>query len=300
MAVKFYIGLKKSKGSGESLIDQGMRFHGNNGHAVILAHGLTGTPNEMRFLANHFYAKGYSVICPRLANHGNPLEVLKYTKWEDFYESVRNAFIEAEKENSLIFVSGLSMGALLALVLAEEFHDRIAGVCCLSPTLFYDGWNVPWYQCFLPLATAIPFLKDSLYFKEDPPYGIKNERVQRIIHRYYSNASLTHMEGVDKHGYPYFPLTLLYQLNLLIRHLDKRLKNIQVPVKLIQAKDDDITSVKNSQFIYDRIKSDIKEITLLYNSYHVITADQERDKVASEMEVFFNRVKDSRLNIKNA
>ena len=51
-----------------------------------------------------------------------------------------------------------------------------------------------------------------------------------------------------------------------------------------------MTSTKNSKFIYDRIKSDIKEIVLLYDSYHIITADQERDKVAAKMDEFFCRI----------
>ena len=59
---------------------------------------------------------------------------------------------------------------------------------------------------------------------------------------------------------------------------------------IIQAKDDDVASVKNSKFIYDRVSSEIKEMVLLYNSYHVITADQERETVAEKVADFFHRV----------
>jgi carboxylesterase len=57
-----------------------------------------------------------------------------------------------------------------------------------------------------------------------------------------------------------------------------------------------MTSVENSRFIYDRVNSKIKEIVLLYNSYHIITADQERDTVAQKMDVFFERIKKSARN----
>jgi carboxylesterase len=63
------------------------------------------------------------------------------------------------------------------------------------------------------------------------------------------------------------------------------------PVQLIQAKDDDVASVKNSKFIYDRISSKTKEIVLLYDSYHVITADQERETVAERVTGFFDRLR---------
>ena len=62
------------------------------------------------------------------------------------------------------------------------------------------------------------------------------------------------------------------------------------PIQLIQAKDDDVASVKNSKFIYDKVRSEIKEMVLLYNSYHVITADQERETVAEKVADIFFRV----------
>jgi len=248
---------------------------------------LTGTPNEMRFLAGWLNREGYSVICPRLAHHGEPVEVLKDARWQDFYATVRETFFKAKNEYREVYVAGLSMGALLALLLAEEFPGKISGVSCLSPTLFYDGWNTPWYKCFLPLAYLTP-LKHFLYFKESPPYGLKNERLRAMVHEYFGSARVDDLSGVAQFGYPLFPVSLLYQLNLLVRHLIPKLANIHAPVQLIQAKEDDMTSVKNSQFIYDRIQSKAKEIFLLENSYHVITADQERTKVAQAMSRFFS------------
>ena len=49
---------------------------GQNGEAIILIHGMTGTPHEMRFLANYLNRQGYAVYCPRLANHGAPIQIL--------------------------------------------------------------------------------------------------------------------------------------------------------------------------------------------------------------------------------
>ena len=108
----------------------GFSLKGDNGKTVILIHGLTGTPNEMRFIANYLNKRGYTVICPKLAYHGESIWLLKRMRWQDFYESVRKVILSGEASGSAgpIYVSGLSMGALLALLLAEEFPDRIAGV----------------------------------------------------------------------------------------------------------------------------------------------------------------------------
>jgi len=269
-------------------IDRGLFLKGINDSAIILAHGMTGSPQEMKFFAEYLNRMGYSVLCPRLANHGQPIEVLKKTKWQEFYQSIRSAFQEASRGHKFIFAAGLSLGALLVLLLADEFGDKISAVSCLSPTLFYDGWNTPWTKYLLPFAFATP-LKNVFYFKEERPYGIKNKKIQDLMYRYYSKAGLDDIEHVDRFGYPYFPVTLFYQLNLCVKHLSKRLSYIHNPLQLIQARNDDITGVKNSQFIYDRIKSDIKELVLLDNSYHVITADQEREKVAQCTADFFNK-----------
>ena len=180
MPVKFWIGFRAprrlsapaSEGRG---YPNGFCLNGQDAGTVILIHGLTGTPNEMKALGSLLHRRGDTVTCPRLANHGQPIEVLKTTTWEDCYQSVRNTLLRIEAEHCPrpIFVSGLSMGALLALVLAEEFPTQIAGVSCLSPTLFYDGWNMPWSKHLLPLVYPTPF-KRWFYFKEEPPYGIKN------------------------------------------------------------------------------------------------------------------------------
>ena len=271
------------------VLENGLEFHGDSAKAtVILVHGLTGTPNEMKFLANYFSRRGFSVICPRLAHHGEPVHILKRAKWQEFYESVRQVLFKIPAGRQ-VFMAGLSMGALLALLLAEEFPQRILGVTCLSPTLFFDGWNIPWTQRLLPLAYFTP-IRHFAYFKEEPPYGIKNETIRRKVHEYYKHASVSDASEAAKFGYPYFPVTLFCELRLLIRHLKKKLPAVSTPVQLIQASEDDMTSVKNSQFIYDRVKSQKKEIVLLHNSYHVITADQERETVAEKMREFYTQI----------
>lgn len=282
-------GKESTRVSSQGPAGPGFSLEGSSGNTVILIHGLTGTPNEMRFPATYLNRKGYNVIVPRLANHGEPLSVLKNTRWQEFYSSVRNAVIKsrAMEGPGEVFAAGLSMGALLALLLADEFSDRISGVSCLAPTLFYDGWNTPRARFFMPLACTP--LKHFFYFKEEPPYCVKNETIRARIHRYYSRTSLDEAGDVAQYGYPFFPVTQLYQLQLLVRHISKRLARIETPVQLIQARHDDLTSVKNSEYIFNRIASSVKEMVLLNDSYHVVTVDQERGIVAEKMAEFFGR-----------
>lgn len=294
MSVAFRVNYKSRVSStplpGEGLGEE-FRLEGTNGSLVLLIHGLTGTPHEMRSLANSLNRQGYAVITPCLKNHGQPLEILQETRWQEFHQTVRDAFIADKDRYEQVFVAGLSMGALLGLLLAEEAPDKVSGVSCLSPTLFYDGWNTPWYRCFLPLIYILPPLERRIYFKEEPPYGIKNEAVRKRVHKYYSQANFDNMGNVGQYGYPYFPVVMLHRLQRLARYLIPRLKNVTSPVQLIQARDDDMTSIRNSQFIYNRVSSKIKEVVLLDDSYHVITADQQRERVSDEVIRFFGKLK---------
>lgn len=286
MAVKFSLFPGKTCADNHPELDNGFRLEGANGKAVILIHGLTGTPHEMRFIANYLNREGFTVLCPRLANHGKPIHILQRTKWQECYQTVRNSYLDTQGKYTHIYAGGLSMGALLALLLADEFKD-IRGVSCLSPTLFYDGWNSPWYRFLLPLGYWTP-LKHFFYFKEEPPYGFKNKAMRKRIHDYYHQADLDNLKDVDLYGYPYFPVSLLHQLEKLVQYLSRRLRHIHTPVQIMQAEEDDMTSVRNSEFIYERVRSKQKEMILLQNSYHIITADQERSLVAQKMAEFFS------------
>jgi carboxylesterase len=285
MAVSFALRTAPDESAGGPY--PGIYMPGRNGQAVMLIHGLTGAPNEMRFVGWYCHSQGYTVSCPRLANHGRPLHALRATPWEAFFEGIREAHRELCRDHDRVFVGGLSMGALLALLLAAEDPAGVAGVSCLSPTLFYDGWNVPWYHFLLPLASRTG-LGNNFYFKEEPPYGLKNERIRERVHQYYAKATVGDLRDADRYGYPFFPVRLLAELRRLVRHLEPRLPRVECPCQVIQARHDDVSSVRNAQFVHDRVASRRKEIVYLENSYHVITADQERGKVATRMVEFFS------------
>ena len=55
---------------------------------VLLVHGLTGTPNEMRFVARGLHEAGYTVHAVQLAGHCGSAEDLVKTGWQDWYASV--------------------------------------------------------------------------------------------------------------------------------------------------------------------------------------------------------------------
>lgn len=279
--------LKEDKRDIKDIPDSSFFLKGGD-NLCLLIHGLTGTAKEMGSLAVHFNNSGYSVAVPLMEAHNKSISVLKKTKWQKFYASIRKEFLKYELDYQNIFVAGLSFGALLALLLAYEFPRKVKAVNCFSPTLFFDGWATPKSRILLPLVYRTP-LKYCFYFKEEYPYGIKNERLRSKVEEFYKNATILDYSKVHLYGYPVIPVSCMYQNHLLAKYVISLLDKISVPVQLLQAKEDDVTSPKNSYYIYERLASKDKEIVFFEDSYHIITADQERDKVAEKAISFFEK-----------
>ncbi|SDB81236.1 alpha/beta hydrolase [Acinetobacter boissieri] len=262
------------------IADHSFLLEGNR-TGILLIHGLTGTPNEMRGLARRFHQKGYTVMALQLAGHCGTVEDLVNTTWQDWYKSVCDAAEQLKQHVDHVFVAGLSMGALLALNYATE--HRVSGVMSYSPTFKYDGWSVPLWSKFaapilLPIVYKLNIFR-NLTFDEAEPFGIYNEKLrQRIVH------SMQHGDSSEA-GLPGNPWHSLYQLQCLSKVVRKNLSAITAPCLLIHAYDDDIAHRKNSQLIYDQVQGP-KQLVWLKKSYHMITIDNDREQVITDSLAF--------------
>ena len=270
--------------------DNEIVLEGAGGCRVLLLHGLTGTPTEFAYIAHFMHRRGgVSVECRRLVNHGQPIGVLAATRWEELLESARGHFRlaseRAKRDGVPLVVGGLSLGAVLSLILAAEFPDDVAGVMGLSPTLFYDGWNVPWTQRLITLADYLP-VKHLLYLREQPPYGLKDEVLRRKVAVAYSQARLGDDSRAAELGYAHFPLRLFCEMRHLIALCIRNLPGVRSPLLLLQAEHDDATGPRNSHYILEHVHSLRTELVMLSHSYHVITADLDRALVAASMTRF--------------
>ena len=273
-----------------ALSDRGIFLPTDAGCTVLLLHGLTGSPTELAYLAYSLrYRGGHAVHVPRLVNHGQPLGVLARTKWHELYGSAKDAFLEARSiaraGRSPLVVGGLSLGAVLSLLLAAEFPQDVAGTVCLSPTLFYDGWNVPWLHKLIPFVNYTP-LKYFSYFREDAPYGLRDEALRSKVAEQYGKMSLRDSGDAASLGYSHFPVRLFCEMQPLIARCKRMLSAVTSPVLLVQATNDDMTGPRNSLFIRDRVSAARRELVMLEQSYHIVSADLERSTVAQHLRQF--------------
>jgi len=252
---------------------------GNGPVAVLLIHGLTGTPTELRRVAMGLAKAGCTVYVPTLAGHCGNNDDLQATGWRDWYESARQTFVGIRRRHSQVFVGGLSMGAVLSMYLAAEHPGQVAGLLLYSTTLRYDGWNMPKVAVLTPLLMAIPFGVHLCRFNEKSPYGIKDERLRAIVERQMkagesSDAGLLTMSG-----------TSVRELHRLVAAVKKRMPRITTETLVLHSREDDITSRWNADYVERKLGGPVVKI-LLDDCYHMITVDRQYRRVV-ELSVDF-------------
>ncbi|AXI63229.1 MULTISPECIES: carboxylesterase [Pseudomonas] len=249
--------------------------------AVLLIHGLTGTPTELRRVAVGLAKAGCTVYVPTLAGHCGGNADLQATGWRDWYEGVRKTFVGIRRQHSKVFVGGLSMGAVMSMYVASEHPGQVAGLLMYSTTLKYDGWSINKLAFLTPLLMKIPFGVHICKFEEKPPYGIKNERLRAIVERqmkegHSSEAGLLTMEGVT--------VRELHRMNAVVR---KRMPSITVPALVLHSIEDDITSRWNADYVERKLGGEVVKI-LLDDCYHMITVDLQYRRVVELSVQFIN------------
>ena len=244
--------------------------HDNNSKgAVLLFHGLTGSPFELKKYGQFLYNNGYDVFAECLPGHGEKFEEIYTVKYEDWLNFAYIRFEKLKSEYENVFVSGLCLGAVLALAVGIKFKNEVSGIIALSTTLYLDGWRLPWYKCFMPIALST-VLRFYYNYPECEPHGVKNIKTRNAVKKLLAKGDV---------GMNDFPMTGFRELLELSAYVRKNLKEVISPILLIHSKEDDLTSTRSSEIVNKKISSTDKEYIILYDSYHMVLYDNEKEFV---------------------
>lgn len=252
---------------------------------VLLVHGLTGTPMEMRLLAKGLNHAGYTVHAMQLAGHCGDIDDLLATGWHDWYASVEAAAERLLGRVDHLFVGGLSMGALLSLKLAADHPRQVAGVGVYGATFRFDGWSIPWTA---RLSFLLPWLKAlgvgrGRVFEEKPPYGLRDERLRsQIAAAMHAGDSAT----AGLLGNPWYALADMHALSARVR---RQLPQVLAPCLVAHARHDDVASPRNAELVLRGVAGPT-ETLWLDDSYHMITIDKQRRMLIERSVGFFDRI----------
>jgi carboxylesterase len=250
--------------------DQSIRFPGGR-QGFLLIHGLGGTPMEMRYIAQGLARAGYTAHVPQLAGHCGSARDLKATGWLDWYESVEREHRLLRERCDTVIVCGLSMGAVLALYHAAEHPDDVGALALYAPSLWLDGWGIPWYSHLFKLVTQ-KWLADWILFAERDPWGIKDLRLRALVEQAIRSGDSS------KAGIAALPGGLMLELRWLVRAAKQRVADIRQPTLIVHPRQDDRASLRNLEFLQANLAG-LNETVVLDDSYHVVTLDRQRQLV---------------------
>ena len=250
-----------------------------NKRAVLLFHGLTGSPFEMKKYGDFLFKNGYDVFCYSFPGHGERMSEIETVTWKDWCDFAQEKYNLLRPKYDKFFLSGLCLGASMAVYLGEH-NDDITGIIALSTTLFLDGFCIPWTVNLLPIALST-ITRFYYTFPEDDCFGVKNERTRKSLAKITAKAAI----GMDN-----YPLNCVDGLLKLSKNVRKNLDKVTCPILCIHSKYDNLSSTKGAKIVLDGVSSSVKQYMELNDSYHMVLYDNEKEIVMERVKEFLEEI----------
>ena len=248
----------------------------------LLIHGLGGTPMELRYVAQGLAHAGHTVHVPQLAGHCGTVDELKATAWTDWYASVEREHDRLKTRCDAIVVGGLSVGSILALHLAAARPETVSGLALYAPSLWLDGWGVPWHAALFRFVTQ-KWCADLFPFAERHPWGIKDPRLRSLIERAIKSGDSS------RAGIAALPGGLMLELRWLVQRVRAEIAGVRQPALIIHPREDDRASLRNLHYLQSGLGG-LTETVVLNDSYHLVTLDRQRQVVVARTLEFAQRL----------
>ncbi len=202
---------------------------------VVLVHGFTASPKELRAMGDEIYANGHVVLGVRLPGHGtSPYDMDKRTR-HDWNRAVENAYRIVADHAEKVVLLGYSTGGLAAFnVAGDPKHQlaQLAGVISVSvPIVVQDkAMNI------LPLIMGLRWLLTH-------PFGWG-----RWFDKWLQFYGWEKPDGVR---YGTKPTRSLNELRKLIAETPAKLEHIHVPTMVIQGTADETVAPHSADVIFN-------------------------------------------------
>ncbi len=235
--------------------------HDGSDVGVLLSHGFTGSPIGMRPWAQRLADVGFTVRLPRLPGHGTTWQEMNRTTWEDWYAEVDRAFAELASRCRSVVVGGLSMGGTLVTRLAEDHGAAVSGLVLVNPAYKVEDVRLKALPILKHLVPSLP--------------GISNDIKK---------------PGQDEGAYDRTPLKALHSQVLAWADVVRDLPSVTQPILLLRSAEDHVVPASSSALLLSRVSSTDVTETVLPDSYHVATLDNDADTIVEQSIAFVRRV----------
>jgi len=262
-------------------MDQSIRLSGGR-LGFLLIHGLGGTPLEMRYVAQGLAHAGHTVHVPQLAGHCGSSDDLKATGWADWYATVEEEHDRLRERCDSVVVGGLSMGAILAIHHAARHPNSVSALTLYAPTLWLDGWGVPWYATLFKLV-KMKWFADYFDFAERDPWGIKDQRLRALVEQAIRSGDSS------RAGIAALPGSLMLELRWLVKRVKQEVATVEQPTLIVHPREDDRASLRNLHYLQSCLRGPTDTV-VLNDSYHIVTLDRQRQVVVARTVEFAARL----------
>ena len=247
---------------------------------VVLFHGLASSPKEFGFVTHPLRRHGVRLHAPEVPGYSAGL-LDDSARWQDWVAAAGRCLDQLEAESPEPYVlGGLCTGAMLALAIAAQRpRPGLRGFALLSPLFAYDGWALPWWYGLRSVAYVTGITR-LFAMREREPYGLRNERMRQVI-RAQIAAGETSLVGPAS-----VPLRVVRESERLSAHARTLLPGLAHPVQVQHARDDEICRLASVRGAIARVPTGLLSLHVLENSYHMITADNDRHVVADRLSAF--------------
>ena len=233
---------------------------GDGRAAALCLHGLTGTPYEVRPIAEALVARGIRARGPALPGHDTTPEDLSRVPYTEWLAAARSEALKLRTEHERVYLAGVSMGGLVTLALgAESLGDALAVV------------GVP-LRLRTPVAPLVPFVK--------------------YLHGYVPKREGSDIQDPvarERHpGYKKMPLRSVHELMKLQRHVVARLPRVTAPILVAHGALDGTAHPDDAHRIAGVVSSDERRLLLLERSGHVVPVDYDGPRLAEVIAGFFS------------
>lgn len=257
---------KKILEGGEPFLLEGKPFDSAQGKqkiGILLIHGWSSTPQELRNTATYLNSLGYPVYAPLLRGHGTEARDLIGLKWEDWLEDIYSAYDWFSKHVDEIVVGGMSTGSLLALNLSLK--RKVKGIIAMGTPVFVKlRWKIL-------LRVVAWIFRDRKLFKKI--YRKDDWEVAKKKIHYFE-----------------FPPRSMWEVFRSISATRKIIPKITEPILVMQSGSDKIILPKSAEYVYANVASKTKRLVFFADSYHVFTVDKEAAKAHKIMGDFINKI----------
>jgi len=249
---------------------------------VLLFHGLLSSPQEFGLIAHTLRSRGLvheAVTVPGYTLASDPVAP-DWRRWRDAAVAVVESRVSCDEP---VVLGGLCMGGVLAAAAALDSRRRVAGLVLMSPTFTYDGWGLSPIRHLRHLGYWTGL---DRYFSvtEREPYGIKNPKIRKWV------ARELEQRAQSAAGPARVPLRALREAERMMAAVRARLKDLDCPLLVIHAREDEITRLESVQRLFDALQARDKQLAVLANSYHMVTIDNDRQQVAALLARFVQRL----------